>query len=285
MKQKVSKPNIFEYDNYRDYLKVVYQFLKSEKRQFSYRYFSRMAGFRSPNVLQLVMEGKRNLSPASIEQFSQALKLNKEETTFFRNLVLLNQASTVEEKKFYAEQLIRSRFYRKVHPLSSAEFAYYSNWYFIPIRELVGVEGFIEDPQWIAHQLNPPITPTEAKKALDTLEQLGLIRRNDQGKLVQTDTFVSTGDEVSSTSVVQFHKEMIQKGAEALDRFKGREREISSVTLALSEKSALQVKELIQSFRKELIAIASQDRNPTAVYQINFQHFPLSKKSKGESEK
>lgn len=278
MKQTIKKPNIFEYDNYRTYLKDMYTALKTGQRGFSYRYFARMAGFRSPNFLKLVIEGKRNLSAPSIEKFAQVIKLNKEEITFFRNLVLLNQSTTIEEKKFYAEQLIRSRFYRKVHPLKQAQFDYYTNWYSIPVRELVGVTNFQEDPEWISHQLIPPISSAEAKKALEELEQLGLIKRNEEGKLVQTDAFVSTGDEVTSTSVAQFHKEMMQKAGEAITRFPPQERDISSVTLSLSEKNAQQVKELVQRFRKELMAIANQDQKSERVYQVNFQHFPLTKK-------
>lgn len=281
MKRDFKKLNIYEYDNYRTYLKNLYQSLKEQKSHFSFRYFSRMAGFRSPNFLKLVMEGKRNLTAQSIDKFAFALKLNKEETSFFRNLVLLNQASTVEEKKFYAEQLIRTRLYRKIYPLKQAQYDYYTNWYYIPIRELVGVEGFKEDPNWIARKLAPPITATDAEKALKKLEQLGLIKRNEEGKLVQTERFVSTGDEVASASVSQWHKEMIQKGAEAIDRFPAMERDISSVTLGLSEQSAGQVKELIQRFRKELMTISKQDQKAEGVYQINFQLFPLTKKREG----
>src|SRR3989338_9919808 len=90
----IKKPNIFEYDNYRSFLKDLYALLKQEKSAFSFRFFSRQAGFRSPNFLKLVMEGKRNLSPESIEKFAKGLKLNKNEADFFRRLVLLNQATT-----------------------------------------------------------------------------------------------------------------------------------------------------------------------------------------------
>ena len=272
------KPNIFEHDNYRTFLGELYTFLKITKKSFSFRYFSKAAGFSSPNFLKLVIEGKRNLSAESVEKFATVFKLNKEEGQFFRSLVLLNQAKTIEEKKFHAEQLIRSRLYKKVYPLKKVQYDYYSNWYFVPIRELVGFPGFREDPDWIAHQLVPPITAAEAKKALVELEQLGLISRNEKGKLIQTEAFVSTGDEVASTSVSQFHKEMIRKGSEALDRFPASEREVSSVTVGISKEAARQMKELIQKFRQELLAIAKQDPNPREVYQINFQLFPLTKK-------
>jgi len=47
----------------------------------------------------MIMDGKRNLGTPCIEQFAQALKLNKEESLFFRHLVLFNQAKTVMKNK------------------------------------------------------------------------------------------------------------------------------------------------------------------------------------------
>ena len=114
---KMKQVTIFEYDNYRAYLRDLYKFYKETKPQFSYRYFSQKAGFRSPNFLQLVIEGKRNLSPESVEKFTHALKLGKKEAEFFRVLVYLNQARTVSEKKIYAEQLMQFRPFRYIYPL------------------------------------------------------------------------------------------------------------------------------------------------------------------------
>lgn len=278
----MSKIIIFEYDNYREYLRDVYRFYKETRPQFSYRYFSQKAGFRSPNFLQLVIEGKRNLSPQSIERFANALKLTKKEAEFFRILVHLNQARTVGEKKIYAEQLMQFRPFRYIHPLRKDQYRYYTEWYNIPIRELTMLSDFSEDPAWIARRLIPPISPQQAQKAIDLLLQLGLLKRDEYGRLVQTDAFISTGDEVTSTSVADYHRTMIQKGAEALDRFPGPDRDISSVTMALSDKNFGEIKALIQRFRKELLAIADQDRAPEGVYQVNFQLFPLAKGAKKE---
>lgn len=279
---KMKQVTIFEYDNYRAYLGDLYRLYKETKPHFSYRYFSQKAGFRSPNFLKLVIEGKRNLSPESIEKFANALKLGKKEVDFFRVLVHLNQARTVGEKKIYAEQLMQFRPFRYIHPLRQDQYRYYADWYNIAIRELTTLPEFSEDPAWISRRLVPPISPQQAQKALDLLLQLGLLKRDDSGRLVQADAFISTGDEVTSTSVANYHRTMIRMGAEALDRFTGPDRDISSVTMTLSEKNFREIKALIQRFRKELLAIADQDQSPEGVYQVNFQLFPLAKGAKKE---
>src|SRR5690348_8332036 len=138
------KKSLFEYDNYREFLKDTY-LSKKENKKFSFRVFSRMAGFKAGNYLKLVMDGERNLTIESIEKFSMALKFNKEESKFFKNLVLFNQASSVDEKNKYAEQLLYSRVYRKIYPLKELQYRYFSQWYFVPIREMVNLPEFIED--------------------------------------------------------------------------------------------------------------------------------------------
>ena len=273
---------IFEYDNYRTYLKDLYDHLKKTTGHFSYRYFSSKAGFRSPNFLKLVIEGTRNLSPESIERFIHALKLKKNEAEFFRILVHLNQAQTIDEKKLYAEQLMRFRPFRHIHPIRKDQYEYYSQWYNVPIRELIILTSFSEDARWISKALVPPISPQQARKALDLLLGLGLIRRDESGQLVHAEKFITTGDEVTSASVKNYHREMIRKGSEAIERVGAPDRDISSVTVALSEENFKRVKSLIQQFRKELLAIADQDQSPEGVYQVNFQLFPLTKVFKKE---
>lgn len=287
MNQQIKKPDILEYDSYRKYLRDTYAFLKQIKPQFSFRFFSRMAGFNSPNFLKLVMEDQRNLSSESTEKFVKALKLAGKEASHFRQLVLLEQASSLEEKKIYAEQLIKSRNYKKLKPLSEKEFAYYANWYTIPVREMVGLPDFVEDAKWIANRLVPHITTGEAQKALDDLLALGMIERDANGKLKQTQVHVSTGDQITATSVIHFHQTMAKLGSESIHRTPHTERDISSVTVAFSKSNFENIKKLVQNFRRELLNLSEKDPAPQEVYQLNFHFFPLTEiqDKKGDEKK
>lgn len=276
MEANFNKPDILEYDSYRRYLRDTYAFLKQEQSHFSFRFFSRMAGFSSPNFLKLVMEEQRNLSAESVEKFIKALKLTGKDASHFRQLVLLEQSATLEEKKFYAEQLLKSKNYKKLKPLSEKEFAYYANWFYIPIREMVALPHFQENPRWIAEQLVPKIQTSEAKKALDDLIELGMLKRNNDGRLTQTDSSVSTGDNITSTSVINFHQTMAKLGGESIKRIHHSQRDISSVTITLSRKNFDEMKKLVQNFRRELLALSEKDPAPDEVYQLNFHFFPLT---------
>jgi uncharacterized protein (TIGR02147 family) len=268
--------NIFEYQDYREYLRDVYAFQKANNKYFSFRYFAKLAGFKAGNVLKLVIDGKQNIASYSIEKFTKALKLNKEESLFFRNLVLFNQATNSQERQAYAQELMKCRQFKKIYPMKESQFNYYLHWYFTPIRELVNLPEFQEDAHWISRRLTPAITAPEAKKALDELLKLGLLERDKAGKLRQAESHITTADEVSSAAVAEFTRQMLKLAAESIDRINRSKRDISTQTFGASEETARKIKAKIQNFRKEIIEMIDQDKDiHNCVYQLNFQLFPL----------
>jgi uncharacterized protein (TIGR02147 family) len=283
LKGSTARPSVFEYEDYRRFLSDLYHFYKNSSRHFSFRYFSKKAGFASPNFLKLVMDGKRNISPDSVTRFSDALKLNKSEADFFLRLVNFNQAKSPSERAAAATSVTQAKGFAKIFPLHQAEFAYYANWYYIPIREMVSFATFNEDPVWIASQLNPNINELEAARAIKDLLQIGLLKRNEAGRLVQTQRSLNTANEVTSASIVQYHKDMMQLAAASIDNVPRMEREISAACVPVSKITAQKMKLKIQQFREELLAIANEDTNPETICQINIQMFPLSSIDEVES--
>jgi uncharacterized protein (TIGR02147 family) len=277
MKTESHKPSLFTYTDYRKYLCDYYAAAKKERAHFSFRFFAKMAGFTSPNYLKLVMEGKRSLSSDGIEKFLKALKLKGTEARFFRLLVLANQASTPEERDFYTRQVLKTRVVRELKPLSEAQYDYYTKWYHLPLRELVLRSDFRHDPKWIADQFTPSLTEAQVRDGLQLLETLGLIEKNAEGAFCQTQAALTTGDEVVNQAVSNYHRQMIALGAEAIERFPADKRDISSLTVGVSKMMAEKIKVMIQDFRKELIAVMSEDKNVEKIMQINFQVFPLTK--------
>ena len=54
-------PNVFEYTDYRKFLKDYYEDNKGKKPYFSYRYLSKKAGINASAFFKYVIEGKRGL--------------------------------------------------------------------------------------------------------------------------------------------------------------------------------------------------------------------------------
>lgn len=267
-------PQIGHYEDYRSYLRDYFQFKKSGNRSFSLRVFSRLTGYRSSNFLKLVMDGKRNLSMPGVERLQKALALDRDESRFFRNLVLFNQAANPEEKQFYARELLATPL--DVPPLSRARYEYWTQWYYAVIRELVNLPGFSADPQWIASTLQPSITPQQAEAAVRKLLLLGFLSRDAQNRLIQSEPLIFSGRDLVSPALRGFHQGMIEKGREALERFPKEERQISCVTITLDAEGMERAKQMITRVRKELLKMAGPPQAPGRVVQVNFQLFPVT---------
>lgn len=274
----VARINVFQFQDYRQLLFALIEQRKKDRKPFSYRWFSQRAGLKSPNFLNLVVKGKRHLSAESLEKVVEIFQLNKDEGHFFRNLVHFNKAKTLSEKEHFARQLLQIKKFQNEYPLSKEQFEYYSKWYHIPIRELLMLKDSPQTEEEIHGLLFPSVSRPEIQEALEKLEALQLIEKKKDRWRVRQES-VSTGHRFSNFGVVQYHKKMLGLAAESLDRFPAQEREISSVSIGLSEETAQKIKKMIEEFRSQLMAVAEEDKNKERVYQINFQLFPLSKRN------
>jgi uncharacterized protein (TIGR02147 family) len=70
---------------------------------------------------------------------------------------------------------------------------------------------------------------------------------------------------------------MLERASEAIDLVPRDEREISSVTLCVSQTKLLELKQQIRDFRRHLLQTAEQDTGVERVVQVCFQLFPISK--------
>lgn len=193
---KIWAPNIFTYVDYRQFLGDYYDAAKANVAAFSYRYFARRAGYKSPNFLKLVIDGKRNLSPESIEKFAEALELSRRERQFFADLVEFDQSPSPVDRANAFERVAASRRFREARRIDSGFFRYLSTWYIPVIREMVARKDFNPDPAWIAAEVYPPIRPEDAERALELLFELELLVRDDQGRVSRGDPSLTTGHEV-----------------------------------------------------------------------------------------
>lgn len=268
--------DVFAYLDYRAFLRAYYDEAKA-RSSFSYRAFARRAKLSSPNYLKLVIDGERNLSAAMAERFAEACGLSEEGAEYFRELVAFAHARTSREQNERYAKLRSHRRYRSAHRLELAQDAYHSRWYLPAIRELVLHAKFREDPAWIAAQLTPAIKPAEAELALATLLDLGMLVRDERGRLRQGTKLVSTGAEVRSLHLANFHRSMMTHAADSLDTVPAEERDISSLTLCMSRAGLATLKLRIQRFRAELLALSDLEEQPEQVVQVNFQLFPLSR--------
>lgn len=266
--------HVFDYLDYRQFLADFYAARKHQG--FSYRVFSRLAGLGAPNYLQLVITGKRNLTPAMASRFADACGLRADAAAYFQRLVEFNQASDASEREECYAKLTAFARYRNAQKLELAHAAYHANWYIPAIRELCASPAFVPDPEWLASVLLPTIKPQEARRALDVLLELGLLERTATGGLRQGAAVVSTGPQTRGMHIKRYHAEMMRRATASMELVPAPQRDVSSLTLCLSADGIDRLKQRIQAFRRELIELAENESQREQAVQVNFQLFPLS---------
>lgn len=279
MKDTDKKVSVFDYWDYRVFLTEWFKSAKSHNPAFSHRAFAKRAGFHSSNFPLLVMQGKRNLTDESLAHMMDGLKLNKQEREFFGSLVLFNQAKTNSEKDVFYRKLIRSKKYQKLRPMERAKYGYYSAWYHPIVRELAASTDCDGTPEWIARQIDPPITAEQAAKSIALLEELGFIEKTKDGKWRQTDTIISTGPEVHSVVIHNYHKKILDLAKVMMDRLSLKDRDVSALTVGVKRERIPEIRAKIAEFRREILKLVSEDTEPEQVAQLNIQFFPTRREA------
>lgn len=282
----MSTIDIYQFSNYRLFLKEKFQEMKAKNRHFSYRVFNRLAGLKSSSHLMHIMTGRKNMGDGLIVKVAKGFKLTSRETDYLERLVKMNQSKTHEERDRYLKQVLQIKKPSPAKVLESAQYHLYSHWYYVAIFELLRLDEKSssrpakKDVNWIRKNLHTPVPVEHIRKALDDLQKLGLAGQNPDGSWIHKDAKLTTPDLVRSVAVTNFHVQMSEMASRAVHEVKAKDREFSSLTIAISEEAFGLAKKEIQEFRKKLHGLLEENSETTLksrVVQVNLQMFSLSR--------
>ena len=129
---------IVEYSDFRKYMRDFYEDRKL-RSAFSWREFSKNAGFSSPSYMKVVCDGKSKLSRIGVERTGAAMGLSGFEMDYFRAMVQFGQAETEEKKTEAYKKMIAIAKTYKVRTLEGELFQYYDTWRNPVLRELAPI--------------------------------------------------------------------------------------------------------------------------------------------------
>lgn len=267
---------IIEYTDFRKFMRDYYE---ERKRcsAFSWREFSKIAGFSSPSYMKVVCDGKSKLSRIGVERTGAAMGLAGFEMDYFRAMVKFGQAD-VESKKVaaYEEMLSIAKVY-KVRVLEGDLFEFYDTWRNPVLRELAPLMPGAT-PGELAKMCYPEVSAQEVQESLAFLTKAGLLKKT-EGKLVQSETSVKGSNDATRLAMRGMHRMMSQLATPALE-LPVEERNFSGVTMGLSRESYSKIENLLDECRRKIIAVAAEEKNVEQVYRLNLQLFPLTKNVK-----
>jgi uncharacterized protein (TIGR02147 family) len=267
--------NIFAFTDFRFYLAEYYRTRKALDGKFSHRFIKEKAGASSSGWFADVLKGRANLNSHQVVKVARLLGLKANQEDYFEAMVYYGQAMSMEERNRHFRKMMAFKEVKSdVVGMDKLEF--YSKWYHSALREILFFHRFDGDYAALARKLSPPIRQSEAKESIKLLERLGFVEEDEHGGYRAKEATLKKDATFPSIVMANFLKANMELGIEAVDRYPKDARDISAVTLSLSDEAFAKVRDEIRALRKRILAMTEADPHPTKVYQCNFQFFPLS---------
>ncbi len=263
--------------SYREYLAAIYAACRGSADEYSYNQFALDLGFSWSNVLWLVVDGRRKLTPLTSRRLIETLGLRGRPRRYFDALVAYNNARRPDVRQDAFEELLRHKAAGIAEPSRQLALDYFSEWYNPVLRELTALNDFRSDVDWIAERLAFPLLPNEIKRGLQLLEKLGLVRYEaEAGRHVPAGGDVLPDRDFDTLATIRLHQRMSELARDAIPRTDARRREMNVMTLAVNEETAMRIGQILYRTCEEILAVERACKDKTQVYQVNLQLFPLT---------
>ncbi len=225
--------------------------------KYSLRAFAKSLGI-VPSALSDMLNGKRTITPASIQRLGLALGLNLSEVRSF-----------TEGRKAKPSQDFQQ--------LTLDTFAIISDWYHYAILELMKVKGFKSDLNWIARALG--ISKSEVNAAFERLCRVGLIAVDKRGRWRDTSGGFSTNiidSNITSAGNKKLQRQFLEMSIKALEHLPPQVRNHTSMTMPINPKKLPEAIARIKDFRRELCEFLENEKDLKEVYNLSISLYPLS---------
>ena len=265
---------------YTDFRKFMLDFYEEQKLRhgFTWREFSKKAGFSSSSYMKVVCDGKSKLSRIGVERAGEAMGLVGFEMDYFRAMVKFGQESSDAKKNVALAEMLAIAKEHKVRVIESDLFDFYESWKNPVLRELAPMMPGAT-PGEMGKKCLPKVSAEEVRETLAFLTKNGFLKRKSDDTFEQVEKSITGSPEATRLAIRGMHYKMACLAANSLDLPK-EERNFTGVTMGVSKNSYERIVKELDECRRKIIAIAAEDENIDQVYRLNLQLFPLTKNAK-----
>lgn len=272
--------DIHDYMEYRSFLRDALRIEKEEGRISGQRDVAGYLGLKSSGHVSWILLGKRDLMPRLVPRVASLLRLSSHETEYLALMVEHNDTSSPDDRRRLTLRLAQAQSLQK-RRIAPGKLSYLSSWRNAVVRELVAIETCaVSDAARMGAELVPGATAEEILDALKILRELELVRMDDRGVFRRNDTILSADKETSIEAVRGFQESILDLARYALRNTPPAEREISTITFSASPERFSKIRTRLKEMRQEILTLIRTDPEPTRVYQLAIQAFPVTKASR-----
>ena len=271
--------SLVSYSDYRLYLRGVFDAKKRVNARFSFRRFAEIVGFKSPNYLQMILDGRRNLSVETAGQISSKLKFSAPQRDYFLALVQIEQAKSDQDKAEGERNrlLALKRIVSKEIPAAQKEVL--SRWYHLLVRELFLLPRHKPEAGWISEMLAGLISREEAAASIEMLCRSGFLVADGASYRVAEPVLQTDENQLQAVFMRQHHAELLQAWAKNLDKLAPGEQELGVLNIPINSAKIPELRRRIRQFQDEIVGFVQSEDEADRVVQLGTYLIPFPRES------
>lgn len=254
------------------------QWLERELRErqkrnpaYSLRAYARDLGV-SASRLSEVLAGRGGLSVATAERIAPRLTPHAREQRHFIDLAIVAAQPAGSLSARLARRRIDEYVDGVLEPVSLSRFRHVCDWRCFALLELTKVADFRADFAWMAKELHCDVDTVISVVA--RLEEAGLLQVKGNSILLSHGNH-EVNPRVPSEVVRAYHRQVLEKSAEAIERVPMGKRNLGSVVLAFRAEDYDEAVRRIELFRHDFDKDFGRQSDADDVYFLAIQFFPV----------
>ncbi len=277
------KTNIFDYTDYRTYLKDVHK--ANERSNSAVDFYGLLAlegGFSSKGSVCDIFNGvAASLSVMHCIQISKALAHSDEEAEYFRCLVALSQVSHDKEIRYFDDmrRRIADSNAAKTGMVDRKRGEFYTQWYHSVVRALISTVHASEDVcMQLEKKLLLPVSENQLQRSMELLFRLGFIKKGSNGDyLTATEKNIKTGQDFSWEEKKRIHLQYLKLAGDVLSEDGIGPTKVSSHVIGISGKTFEQICKYTDELKKRISTLVENEEKTDRVYLYQLVFVPLTR--------
>ena len=277
-KSSGSLGSIFNYLDYRDYLKDYDEERKKKFPLFSYQMFGMKLNISASHLFS-VLEKKRHLPVRCVPAAKKILGLSGRTAQYFDLLLAALRTKKLREHDELMSKAFQLRDIHR-HSLEKEELTYLHQWWNVVIRSFLQINQGKIDPKGIANNIRPKLSEEQVKESIELLKKIGLVTNIGHGRVKLSDAHLTIGGAEKFKAIREFQSQVMDLAKSSLQEIPPAERDVSTLTMAIDEDCFEDVKCMLQEFRRQIQIRIEEVPVPSRVMQLNLSFFPVSQDMK-----
>lgn len=271
---------LYNYTDYREFLRDYIQEKNNASRSWSLTVWHRQLGLSSSATLSMIVNGKRNPGPALTKAFVKYFNFDESEAKYFENLVLIQKRNKSNPTVLFARKdLVRNDIKEYIsaqesNSISETALSLLADPLTHILREMVTLPDFQMNAEWIQSRLLKKRPLTEIEIFIKSLLDARLIELTQEGYWTAPKLNLKWSTP-TTTDRVKFHQEVMKISLESLVEVQESLRSFNVSYLNIKSENINLAKQLVRQFQIDFGKLLADDAADN-VYQLSIQFQPVT---------